>query len=205
VPDAVAAEGTTEKPVVAYRQWGRAGKTGRATSHITVPPPPARGRTACAVDWNNFGVCRSINSISQSRPSRFPRQPGHFSTWGKRYARMALLTVGSGGVPVGSYTAEFVGFENQPENKEKGYGAGLRWKFVIESGPQAGQVASRITQPLPTTKNSCGKILAGLLGRALRDGEQVDPDAFVGKRYMIVVAAGQNGGTRVEAIVPVGA
>jgi hypothetical protein len=118
---------------------------------------------------------------------------------------MALLTVGSGGVPVGNYVATFAGYENQPENKEKGYGMGLRWKFAIADGPQAGQITSRITSPTPTTKNTCGKMLVGLLGRALRDGEQIDPDAFIGKKYMIVVAAGQNGGTRVEAVVPMGA
>jgi hypothetical protein len=45
-------------------------------------------------------------------------------------------------------------------------------------------------------------MLAGLIGRALQQGEQIDPDQYAGKRYMIVVAAGQGGGTRVEAIVP---
>src|SRR5262245_17394797 len=115
---------------------------------------------------------------------------------------MALLTVSSGGVPVGNYTSTFSGVESQPENKEKGYGAGIKWKFTVDAGPQAGQIASRITGPTPTPKNSCGKMLSGLLGRALREGEQIDPDSFVGKKYMLVVAAGQNGGTRVEAIVP---
>jgi len=45
-------------------------------------------------------------------------------------------------------------------------------------------------------------MLSGLIGRALKEGEQIDPDTFIGKRYMIVVAAGRDGGTRVEAIVP---
>jgi hypothetical protein len=115
---------------------------------------------------------------------------------------MAVLTVTSGGVPIGNYVARFSGVEAQPENKEKGYGAGLRWKFTIESGPQAGQVASRVTGPVPSPKNSCGKMLAGLLGRAIQEKEQIDPDQFVGKRYMIVVAASQGGATRVEAVVP---
>ena len=39
------------------------------------------------------------------------------------------FTVGSGGVPVGSYTATFQGVEPQPENKERGYGIGIRWKL----------------------------------------------------------------------------
>lgn len=116
---------------------------------------------------------------------------------------MALLKVSSGGVPVGNYTGSFAGVEPAAENKEKGYGAGLRWKYTIDSGPYQGQTASRITGPTPTPKNVCGKMLSGLLGRALAEGEQIDPDQFVGKRFMIVVAAGQSGGTRVEAVVPI--
>jgi hypothetical protein len=116
---------------------------------------------------------------------------------------MALLTVGAGGIPVGSYTATFSGIEAQPANTEKGYGAGIRWKFAIDAGQYSGQSASRITGSSPTPKNGCGKMLGGLIGRALKEGEQIDPDSFIGKRYMLVVAASQGGGTRVEAVVPV--
>ena len=115
---------------------------------------------------------------------------------------MPLFTVSSGGVPAGSYTGTFAGIEVQPENKEKGYGPGTRWKFTIDAGPCAGQTASRVTGSTPSPKNGAGKILAGLIGRALKEGEQIDPEQFVGKRFMIVVAAGQGGGTRVEAVVP---
>jgi hypothetical protein len=115
---------------------------------------------------------------------------------------MSVLTVSAGGVPVGSYVATFAGAEPQPENKERGYPAGLRWKFTIDNGPQAGQTASRITSTAPSLKNPCGKILSGLLGRALKEGEPVNPDDYVGRKYLIVVAAGQGGGTRVEAVAP---
>jgi hypothetical protein len=118
---------------------------------------------------------------------------------------MAVLTVGPGGVPVGNYTATFAGVEPAPENREKGYGPGLRWKFCVSAGQHAGQTASRITGTVPSPRNSCGKILAGLLGRPLKEGEQVDPAAYVGKPFLVIVAAGQNGGTRVEAVTPVGA
>jgi hypothetical protein len=115
---------------------------------------------------------------------------------------MALLTVSAGSVPVGSYTGKFAGIEEVPANPEKKYGTGLRWKFVIDAGPHDGQVVSRITGTTPSVKNSCGKLLSGLLGRALKEGEQIDPDVFLGKRFMLVVAAGQEGGTRVEAVIP---
>ena len=113
-----------------------------------------------------------------------------------------LLTVSNGGVPVGSYTGKFAGLEEVPANPEKKYGAGLRWKFAVDAGPCKDQVVSRITGPTPSTKNSCGKLLSGLLGRSLKEGDQVDPDNFLGKQFMIIVANGQEGGTRVEAVMP---
>jgi len=115
---------------------------------------------------------------------------------------MAFLTVSSGGVPAGSYTGRFTGTEEVPANPEKRFGAGLRWRFVVDVGPYEGQMVSRVTGPAPSVKNSCGKMLSGVIGRALKENEQIDPDTFIGKRYMLVVAAGQEGGTRVEAVIP---
>jgi hypothetical protein len=115
---------------------------------------------------------------------------------------MALLTVSGGGVPVGSYTGKFAGTEEVPENPDRGYGPGRRWKFAIDTGPHEGQTVSRVTGQTPSVKNACGKMLSGVIGRALKEYEQIDPDMYVGRRYMLVVAAGQEGGTRVEAVVP---
>jgi hypothetical protein len=86
---------------------------------------------------------------------------------------MGMLTVGSGGVPVGNYRATFIGVKPQEANAERGYPAGLRWEWRIDDGPQAGQTASRITGSQPTPRNGCGKILQGLLGRALVEGENI--------------------------------
>ena len=55
------------------------------------------------------------------------------------------LKVGSGSLPPGTYTGTFAGAEVHPENKERGYGPGTRWKFTIDAGPYAGQTTSRIT------------------------------------------------------------
>lgn len=115
---------------------------------------------------------------------------------------MAVFTVGRGGVPAGNYTATFAGVEVQPENRERGYPPGVRWKFQIEAGPFAGQMASRITGSQSSPTNACGKMLCGLVGRPVNEGEQLDPDTYIGQRYMLVVAAGLGGGTRVEAIMP---
>jgi hypothetical protein len=114
---------------------------------------------------------------------------------------MAIFTV-SGGIPPGNYTGTFAGFEAQPANKEKGYPAGIRWRFVIDAGPLAGQSVSRITTSSPTPRNACGKVLSGLIGHDLQQGEQIDPGIYLGNRYLLEVAPGKEGGTRVESIVP---
>jgi len=41
-------------------------------------------------------------------------------------------------VAIGNYNGTFAGIEAQPENKEKGYAAGIRWKWTVTSGPYAG-------------------------------------------------------------------
>jgi hypothetical protein len=116
---------------------------------------------------------------------------------------LAVFTVTSGGVPAGNYTGSFVGVEPAPPNTEKGYGPGVRWKFRIDAGPHSGQTTSRITGPEPSPLNACGKMLAGLAGRPIQPGDQIDPEQYLHKRYMIVVAASQGGGTRVDTIIPV--
>lgn len=106
------------------------------------------------------------------------------------------LTVSAGGVPVGSYLGRFVGVEATTND----YGDGLTWRWEIIGGPHAGHKVSRITTTTPTTKNACGKILSGLIGRALTAGEQFDVASCVGKTYLLCVTEGERGGTRVESV-----
>jgi hypothetical protein len=125
-----------------------------------------------------------------------------FAKFAERIISMAFtMTVGAGGIPQGTYHVKFEGLEPVAENKEKGYGAGVRWKFVVISGALAGQKTSRVTTTTPTEKNGAGKMLAGLLGRALAVGEQVDVETYIGKPYIALVEAAQGGGTRVGALV----
>jgi hypothetical protein len=108
------------------------------------------------------------------------------------------LKVTSGGVPPGNYTATFAGVDPATHDK---YGPGLRWKFTITAGPCAGKVASRVTGQSPSAKNGCGKILSGLLGRPLEVDEEIDPQEFVNRSYLVVVSAGETG-TYVDAVIP---
>jgi hypothetical protein len=116
------------------------------------------------------------------------------------------LTMESGsgsGVPAGGYTGEFTGAEPTPPNQEKGYPAGLKWSWKITSGEHAGRVATRITGAKPSPKNGCGKILNALMGKTLVEGETVNLDDYVGRRYTMIVSAGEGGGTRVETVAPI--
>jgi hypothetical protein len=120
----------------------------------------------------------------------------------KRGFAMAILKVTSGSIPVGQYRATFEGVEEQPANVQKGYAAGLRWKFKVVSGPHAGLATSRVTGATPSPANACGKILSGLVGRAIKEEEEFDPDQYRGRKYLVIVEAAQGGGTRVAAVVP---
>lgn len=106
------------------------------------------------------------------------------------------LTISSGSVPAGSYVAAFKGVE--PVKNE--YGDGLSWRWEVTKGPLAGQSAGRTTNNRLSPKTNGGRILAGLHGKPVSPGEQVDTDAFVGKEYLIVVIDCPSGGTRVESV-----
>ena len=106
------------------------------------------------------------------------------------------LQVRSGGVPAGSYIGRFVG----AEPTETKLGKALRWTWEVLSGPHVGAKASRITPPEPTTRNACGRILSGITGKVLTTGEEHDPQTYVGRTYLLVVAACDGGGSRVETV-----
>lgn len=108
------------------------------------------------------------------------------------------LVMGQNEIPPGAYQTVFNGVE---QIKTDNYGDGLRWKFQIVDGEMSGAIASRVTSFSPTSKNACGRMLQSLTGKALTRGVAVDIDAYKGTRYTAVVSEGENGGTRVEAIV----
>jgi|SRR5579884_1659848 len=109
------------------------------------------------------------------------------------------LTVKQSGVPIGNYRAKFVGVSEGQNDK----GSFLRWEWEIVQGEHKGQKASRITSTAPTLKNACGKIVSGLIGKTLTQDIEFDSAAYVGKEYVVVVTAANDGGaTKVEAVVP---
>jgi hypothetical protein len=110
------------------------------------------------------------------------------------------FTVSEGsGPPAGIYRAEFLGVVKTTHEQ---YGDGARFDWKVIGGEFEGKIASRTCKPSPSPKNITGKLMAGLLGRAMKPGEAVSLAPCVGRTYTIVVGTGQNGtSTRVESVV----
>ena len=120
----------------------------------------------------------------------------------QRPAAEALVefTVADGsGPPAGFYKAQFVGVVKTTHEQ---YGEGARFDFRIVGGEHDGKTASRTCKPTPSPKNVTGKLMAGLLGGAMKPGEKVSLAGCIGKVYTIVVGTAANGETtRVESVV----
>lgn len=100
-----------------------------------------------------------------------------------------------GGVPEGTYLAKFVAMEPTTNS----FGDGVKWHWEIVGGPQAGQRASCTTSPQPSARNSCGRIVSGMLGKSLTTGDEYDLAPLVGQTFLVVVRKGATGGTYVES------
>src|SRR5262245_56187492 len=116
-----------------------------------------------------------------------------------------VLNVGpaNDGPPVGNYKTVFQGTEDVPANVEKKYEEGIRFLWRVTEGPFAGKVAKRVTSARVSEANQTGKLLSCLLGRAIKEGEAIDLQQFVGKSYLVVVGPSQGGGTRVESAISI--
>ena len=110
---------------------------------------------------------------------------------------MSVLKIQNSSLPIGSYKAVFEGVETTTHEE---YGDGLKWAFRVADGQHAGRECYRITKCEPTPKNSCGRLLAALSGASAKDGLEIDPDDFVGRPYLIIIAETQSGSTRVETV-----
>jgi hypothetical protein len=106
------------------------------------------------------------------------------------------------GAPVGVYKAKFVGCKS-PNKPHPEFGEGVAWAFEIVGGEHAGRVVERMTSKSPTAKNSCGKMLAGLLGSLPAAGAKVTINDCIGRVYQIVLEPSSTGkSTRVSSILP---
>ena len=107
-------------------------------------------------------------------------------------------------VPVGSYSAEFAGVEAVALQD-----GAAKWRFAwtVKTGPEQGKTASALCDCKISPTALPGQLIAGLLGRALQPGENVQAavEACRGKTYMVSVMPGPKGGkpcVRMVAALP---
>ena len=103
---------------------------------------------------------------------------------------MAKYTIQQSGgerVPAGTYLDSlFIGIEEFESEK----GTLLRWKFELPNK----LVATGITgADKPTEKNRLRKFLCGLAKAPLKAGTTVDPDEYIGKKYLVIVSENDKG------------
>jgi hypothetical protein len=104
--------------------------------------------------------------------------------------KAGAATVKPSGAKPGSHSAVFQGaFELPPRKDGPDYGPALLVKWRADDG----QEPSAIVSATPTLRNSCGRILAGMLGRQLRPDEVVEWGQFEGQRFLCVVVTNKAG------------
>lgn len=108
------------------------------------------------------------------------------------------FTMGSGGVPAGTYPARFAGIEPYTENAEK-FGPGVSIRFVITEGESKGMEATRIVSQKLSPKSALAKFATAIKGSPIATGESFSFDPYVGAIGMIVVEPTESGSTRVAA------
>ena len=96
------------------------------------------------------------------------------------------FTMGSAGIPVGSYQAEFIGGEPYRENVEK-YGEGVLLKWRVVDGIHNGEETSRITSRKLSPKSALGKLAVAMKGEPIARGEDFDVNEYVGTRGCVLV------------------
>ena len=107
----------------------------------------------------------------------------------------------SGAAP-GAHNVVFVGAYDLPPRTDGGanYGPAVLLKWRADDG----QEPSAIVSAVPTAKNACGRLLAGMVGRPLRPDEVVPWEGFEGQRFVVIVVTNAAGnGTKVSEVTRV--
>lgn len=100
-------------------------------------------------------------------------------------------------VPIGTYFADYKGVEDKTIKDSAGVESiKWLWTWEVKTGPEAGKLATALTDRNITPTALPGRLIAGLLGRSLVAGENVKKalDACIGKSYLVSVQPGPKGG-----------
>ena len=96
----------------------------------------------------------------------------------------------------GVHLAQFNGVKPFDASKSKDpqantYGPAVTWSFTVVDGENKGKEANVITAQRPSKKNSCIRMIAGIIGYPPKEMEEVDIDQFKGQYYAITVHDGR--------------
>lgn len=112
------------------------------------------------------------------------------------------------GVPAGIYVGKFNGIKPMKDEGKPRVGQdgrpmepGVEWQWEVTEDPDhggefVGKLTGRITSPDPTTKNACGTLFSGVVGKTisqlLDSKEDLDPGNYVGFLYRLVVSVNKS-------------
>jgi hypothetical protein len=95
--------------------------------------------------------------------------------------------------PIGFWLADYQGVEDKTLRQ-----GDIKWRFSlkVKSGEHVGKTISALTDRKLNPNTLSGRLISGLLGRELKEGENVKEalDACKGKTYMVSVDVGPQGG-----------
>ncbi len=125
-----------------------------------------------------------------------PHKHIHNTSIQTRCTKMSF-NVTVGGVPAGAYMATLESIEN----KSGDFGPSLLYDFTVIGTKYDGQNIGRFT-PLPKDGNAGAEFLAGIIGATATAGTDWDLDAFIGRKYHIIVKPSpKSGKLRVETVI----
>ena len=93
------------------------------------------------------------------------------------------FTIGDSGyepIPTGNYQGTFNGIEEITGN----YGQDYKWSFTLDDGRN---LTAFCPAKSPTVKNKFGKFLAAIAKQPLKAGVVVNPEDYIGQRYMLII------------------
>ena len=112
------------------------------------------------------------------------------------FSNLAVKSSGTEPLPPNAYIGAFVGVE--PFSNEKVTGK-LRFTWEVVSVAHKGRSATALTDANLTPQTHAGRLIAGIIGRPLVPGEDIQAlweaiQRAIGTRFMVTVSPGPKGG-----------
>src|SRR5215468_5262863 len=167
-------------------------------------------------NWTNLACKKVAKPSSEKILLGRLRQPFSFHISRKEQAMKIRVKSAAFGAPAGVYVARFAGVfpftgDGKPRLGKDGkpMPPAIEWRFEIQEDPDhggehVGKTVGRLTSEEATPRNACGVLLAGLIGRAIADEEEIDIDTYVGSLFRVTVGPSKDNPdrTQVQFVTP---